>query len=111
MKLKEQQINEVLTMDLEDAYNFYITCMQENKELEEHYEQIRFGINITFDIHDIFDKFVTIKPKNGIVRIRGKSHKLIDYRTEVEKRHAKIKKAIIDHITEPNEIYKELENK
>lgn len=109
MKLNNEQISEIMDMNLEQAYEFYTACLLENKKLKKYYDEIRFGIIVKFDIHHIFYDLISIKPKNHIARIDGSSISLSDYWTEVESRRARIKKAILDHVTEPNDIFKEME--
>lgn len=109
MKFTSDNVNQVISMEIEDAYTFYITCKLENPELNKSYDKIRWGIHEEFDIHDVFEDRVIIKPKSDKVRIRGKTIPLTNYRTEIENRIALIKKAILDHITEQNTIYKPME--
>lgn len=108
MRLTEETIREVLQMELQEAYEYFLVLKIENPELGKYYDQIRYGIREEFDIHEIFDGFVDIKPKQGIVRIRGTTVTLQDYRNEIEERKSLIKNAIITHVTEQNDIYKSM---
>lgn len=109
MRISQENLNEVLNMPLQNKYTFYNALKIDHKELNQYYELIRYGIKQKFDIHDVFEENIIIKPKQGIVRIRGNTLKLEMFRTELEQREALIVKAILEHITEPNTIYKQME--
>lgn len=110
MKLTDEIVQQIIeTKDVQTIYQNYTTFMLQYEALKKHYDEIRYGIKQFFDIHDIFDGFVLIKPKNAKVSIRGKTIPLFEYRTEIEQRTALAKKLILDHITEKNEIYKPME--
>lgn len=100
MNLTQQQINEVLSMDIQTAYEFYLVCRIENPELNKYYEQIRYGIDFDLDIHDLIDEQYIMKPKAQKVKINKQAIPLKMFRTEVENRISIIKKAILDHVTE-----------
>lgn len=108
MKLSEQTITETLQMNLKQKYAFYNSLKIDYPELEKNYPQIRFGIKHAFDIHEIFDKNLTQKPKRGIIRVRNTSIPLEEYRTEIENREALITHDILKHITTENPHYTEV---
>lgn len=110
MNLTEQTVQQVITMNLEEAYDFFLASMNDYPALKDYHETIRNGINITFDIHDIFDGFVKIKPKNENVRIRNKTIPLKKYRDEIEQRKALIKRVLLNEITNKDEHWKEMQN-
>lgn len=106
MKLSQETLNLILEMSLEQAYQFYLVCKLENPALQQYYDEIRYGINEHFDINDLFNNFISIRPKNSQVSIRGKIINIQDYYTEKEQRHAQIIKAVLDHMTEPDNLSK-----
>lgn len=110
MNLTTEQLQSVIEMDLQEAYEFFLICKEENEKLEQDYDEIRYGINLEIDIHDIIDGNILVKPKQQKVRILTgtDTFSLDEYRTELENRKSRIKKAILENMEEKNSVFKRM---
>lgn len=106
INLQDEQINKILDMNFEQLYALYKTLSIDYPKLKINYHKIRFGIKISFDIHDHFEQNIKIKLKKNIVSIGGKICNLTEYRTEIEDRESLCRQQILENITTTNQIYK-----
>lgn len=95
----------VLGLDLESSYKLLNIQILEwdttEKKKVEVYDKARYGIKLKFDIYNLFTKNYSEKVKSHSVIVEGKTHKLQDFYTEIEKRETLIKKTILDTLEEP----------
>lgn len=84
-------------MDFSEAWNVFKT---ESEMASDEYRQARFGVKILFDINDYLKGRISIKSKTGQAYIRGRTHKLEDFETELEVRERIIKGWLLDNYGE-----------
>lgn len=85
---------DIRTLSLQEAWNTFKT---EIEMTEKEYKEARFGVTIKFDINDYLKNRIAIKGKVGKAFIRGKSHSLEDFETELEKRERIIKDWLLEN--------------
>lgn len=102
-ELTEEYID---SLDDSDTYRLYVRMKQANpKEFNKQYQQIRFGINIQYDIYNYLEGKYQTKNKEDTIIIEGNQYSLKEFRTETENRIALAKNTIIENIKE-KDIYK-----
>lgn len=84
-------------MNFEESWNYFKT---EINMTDTEYKKARFGINIRFDLNDYLKGRINIKSKSGKALIKGKSHDLEEFETEIEKRERLIKKWLLENCQE-----------
>ena len=73
---------EILTLGIKEAWNVYKIKIDN----DEDYRKVRFGIKIKFDLNDYLKNRIVMKSKIGKVIVRGNTHNLTDFDTELEER-------------------------
>lgn len=88
------------TLDLKELYNIFVLEMDDEKEGDrEAYNEVRYGVNLKFDIYDFFNGVVKVKEKTGVAIYKRKLWKLDKLWTELEKR----RKIIYNWVTDQEE--------
>ena len=96
--VEKMDIKDLVSLGLKEAYDVYNIEKLEKEELGEIYHKVRFGINLEFDIYDLFSNNYVVKEKKGIVIIGRRKYPMKDFFSEIENRNALIKKALIESI-------------
>ena len=102
MKIPKEIAERIITGTMHELWDTFINLEGEYKKYYEDYDQIRYGINVIFEIYDLWEdtKQIIRKDKNGEVIINGKTYKLEDFRTEKENRRKIMMEAILNNISE-----------
>lgn len=92
----------VLSLTIQEAYQLFqiIRIETQEPELEQTYQQTRFGYKTKFDIYNLFSGNYTEKRKTSQIIIEQKRYELKDFYTEIETREANLKKAILENLEE-----------
>ena len=88
---------DVLGMDFEKLYKVFLLLKLE-KDLEEEYRKIRFGVDLKFDIYKYFGEDFVIKNKENIIIMDGKEFELGKFWSELENREAICRKAVMENM-------------
>jgi hypothetical protein len=105
--LKEEIIREVMGLDVQDKFRYFIRLEEAMKDRwEEWYQEVRYGINIKFDLLTTFiDGNVEYDMKNKRILIGGKnglSMEPSEFTMEMIKREARMDEAIEEWGEEEN---------
>lgn len=96
----------VYEMNEQQAYDTYTVMCLENPEMKKSYNQIRFGIDLKFDIYKHLRGQVSESEKNNIVRVKGVGEfSMEEYYTEIENRLALMKSEILNNIGDDGDTY------
>ena len=102
-----EETKEISTLNIKESFLMltqYLDDKEEYNDLEETYEQVRFGKNIRFDIYDYINEMVKVKDKSGLIIYRGKTINLTKFWTELEERNIIAKKWLKTNTTEESNI-------
>lgn len=97
MEFPKEFVENVLSGSWLDRWDTFKSCILEDMEL---YWKIRTGIELKFDIHDVYDGYVVVKPKTNVVIVAGQSFRLSEYRTELNKRDAIMIQYFLENLAE-----------
>ena len=86
---------------MRDLWETFIN-LDSNHEYEEVYDKVRYGIDVLFEIHDLWEETNQIvrKDKDRQVFIHGNVYTLSDFRSEKEERRRLMCKMILNSIEE-----------
>lgn len=107
--MEEMSTTEIMKLDLDTAYKLFVQLQHEDitnetpytrKEYNEAYIEIRFGIELNFDIYTIINEHYTPKIKGGKLIIDDQLFSFREYYTELEQRESLAKKFLIDALTQ-----------
>jgi hypothetical protein len=100
MKIPKDVANQVIEGKMEELYNVFVTLEEEYPLWEEDYEMVRYGIQIPFEIQDLWENTTTIKisAKNGHVIIGNRKFNMSEFRSEKEGRRKIMAEAINENI-------------
>jgi len=106
MKIPAEIAEQVITGSMEDLWKTFINLEGEYPEYEEDYLAVRFGIEIPFEIYELWETDTEridygeggILVKKGKVNINGKIYKHEELRSEKEERRKIMVKAIIENM-------------
>ena len=87
---------------MKELWDTFINLEGSYVEYEEDYADVRHGINVKFEIYDLWEdtKKIVRKDKDSLVIINGKSYTMEKFRTEKEDRRRIMIKAILDNVME-----------
>lgn len=85
---------DIPTLTTKQAWEMFLA--EGGKEEQELYKEVRYGINIKFDIHYYIEDYLIMKPKAGAIIIKGKSYKLEEYWSEMEDRTIRMKEWLME---------------
>lgn len=88
---------EIKTLDLEQCWLVFKTEIE--METEE-YRDVRFGVDIKFDINDYLLGNMKIVAKTGIIYYKGRNFNTESFYTELEKRERIMKRWLEIHLLE-----------
>lgn len=83
---------DIKTLDIKECWNLFKT---ESEMTDTIYREVRFGIQIAFDINDYLNGYINIKPKTGKCLIRGKSYPSETLHSELELRERAMKEYLV----------------
>lgn len=97
--MTEQDIG---SMNIKESFLSLTQYLGDEKypDLDEIYQEIRFGIDLKFDLYDYINEMIQTKSKSGRVIYRGKTIDLTKFWTEIETRNIKAKKWLKENTTE-----------
>lgn len=107
----------ILTLSLDAAWTLYkikFLDMSRTKDEDgnkvkpftttQDYDNIRFGLNIKFEIDDYLKNRFREKPKSGTIVIWKDEYNISDFRTEIDNRERMIRSALLDYYAQENDI-------
>ena len=106
MKIPKETAEKIISGTMMELWNVFVTLEGEYEEYDEDYEAIRFGIDVSFDIYDLWEETsrIIIKDKIGKVLVSQKEFDISDYRTEKENRRKIMANAISENTMEADVI-------
>lgn len=102
MKIPKEIAEKVVTGSMQELWDTFITLEGEYDNFEKDYDDVRFGMDVKFEIYDLWEdtKQIVRKDKDGKVIIDGNTYKLESFRTEKEERRKIMVEAILNNVTE-----------
>ena len=102
MKLPQELVNHIIQGTMRQLWESFIALDGEYEEFEQDYDMVRFGVNVYFEIYDLWEETPNIarKDKDGKVYINGKTCSLEDFRTEKEERRKIMVEALLNNVKE-----------
>jgi len=102
MKIPKEIAEKVVIGTMQELWDTFITLEGEYREFDAEYDEVRYGIDVKFEIYDLWEDTKTIvrKDKDGKVIIKGNTYKLEDFRTEKEERRKIMVEAILENTTD-----------
>ena len=98
MKIPKENAEMLLNGTMKELWEAFIMLEGEYKEYDEDYDEARFGLNVKFDIYEIWEPEITSTiekfNKNQKVQIGEKKYSLEEFSTEKEER----RKIMVDAI-------------
>lgn len=102
MKIPKETADRIITGTMQEIWDTFITLEGEYDEYEEDYELVRYGIEVKFEIYDLWEdtKQIVRKDKDSKVIIGSNTYKLERFRTEKEERRKVMVNAILNNVSE-----------
>jgi len=102
MKIPRETADRLITSSMHELWDTFINLEGEYPEFEEDYDLVRFGIDVKFELYELWEdtKKIVRKDKDNLVIINGDIYKLESFRTEKEERRKVMVNAISDNVAE-----------
>lgn len=100
MKIDENQIDLIMNKSLEEKWKLFRMLKGEYQEWEQDYLDVRYGIDIKFDINFAWQKQknVYMGQSQKMMVIGGNKINIEDFNTELEKREDIINQALLNNV-------------
>lgn len=105
---------EIISLSMEELWTLFDAQREELVHQgiinEEQWSDVRFGINIPFDIYSHFSKYFYFKPKQQKIHIFGKVYNLEDFYSEIGNRKRIMTKSLIDFYSVEEDVFERPED-
>lgn len=88
---------EIVNADLQTLFNLMEAVKEENKELEEAYDKLKYGINIPYHIEWNLREIHETRERQGTVILKGKIYDIEEWWDEEEERRTIARRALMNY--------------